>query len=134
MAGCLAGGSWGEAEGDPEHPVLPSSVYCAPSGQDPSAETTSVGEGGGHTIPFQGTWNVRACQLWPVPGLPVTWVASPQLPPRASQEGMKSRLAVPLQPPSLAPGVGLASAQCFSALCCVWSTLRCLQGLGISWA
>lgn len=63
-------GSWGEAEGDPERPALPSSVYCAPYGRDPSAQTAGEGEGGSLTVPFQGAWGVRACRLWPVAGLP----------------------------------------------------------------
>lgn len=80
MAGALARGSRGVAEGDPEHPAI-----APPSGQDPSAQLTGVG-GVLHSM-LPGDLEQLPCQVWSVPGLPVTHEAPPTAPCKPAQEG-----------------------------------------------
>lgn len=86
MAGALVGGSWGEAEEDSECPGHPS--FCLSCLL--LAETLVHSQSqwvGGCTVPFQGTRNIRACWVCPVPDLLLTQVAPPQLPANPIQEG-----------------------------------------------
>lgn len=88
---------------------------------------------GGGTVPFQGTWNLRACGVACPAGLPVTWAAPPRLLASPSQEEEKQPCCTG---PATWPGtgVGLAQAQRYfwSALCLVY--LRRSQDPGSLWA